>query len=72
MKYVDGEGAFDLVIVNDDIEVACKTMRDFMLPFIKEVQEYQKADHWETFKFVLDLIPSPFQFLSVPNTLFMC
>lgn len=45
MKYVDGEGAFDLVIVNDDIEVACKTMRDFMLPFIKEVQEYQKADH---------------------------
>ena len=44
MKYSEEDGSFDLVIVNDDIDVACKTMRDFMLPFIREVQEQHKAE----------------------------
>jgi hypothetical protein len=42
LKYSEAEGSFDLIIVNDDVDLAGKTLRDFMLPFIKEVQEQQQ------------------------------
>jgi len=39
MAYGDGEGNFDLVLVNDDIDEAYKTLRDFIIRDIEELKK---------------------------------
>ena len=71
LKYSEKEGTFDLIIVNDDIDVARKSLRDFILPFIAQVQEQQKqAIEWTKLKFEVILKRSPGQFIAgqfIPN-----
>jgi guanylate kinase len=40
MEYGETPGNFDLVIVNDDVETAYSTLRKFLYPDIKALQEY--------------------------------
>ena len=43
LKYSELDGSFDLIIVNDDVDEAGRQLRQFMLPFIKEVQDQQET-----------------------------
>ncbi len=44
LKYSELDGSFDLTIVNDDVDEAGRQLREFMLPFIKEVQDQKETE----------------------------
>ena len=48
MDYGDKEGNFDLVILNDQLEVAYSELREFMLPKISFIQQRQQSTNNQT------------------------
>ena len=42
LAYGASPGNFDIVIVNDDVEVASKKLRDFMIPHIERLQNMKR------------------------------